>query len=342
MAQAQYPYLDLTVLDPVRKFVVAPSAALIFSRDLDRLLWANGEGTQLIGSPAIRPAIEGEFSFNPAMARQIKAAADKLDHAREASAIMRVRTGFKTRLVGFNIKPIALPDGESGLLLLTEGLRPRNFGSDEMAAMAVAGLDGYSHASAIVDAGGAVVSGSEHFAALGVEEADLKALVAEVSTEDDRLVKRPVATQNGPMPSGIARLRDEPALHLLVIASNNPADTEIAAPRDDETKTEPSVSSGVLTTAGAVVAAAAMAANTQEADTPSTQATSTDDASAETAVQEPGPKVGAFSSKRGQLPSGAFSRWYYNAAKDAEADPQTSASNDAAVSSETANAAPSP
>ncbi|MEL6734411.1 MAG: hypothetical protein AAFO98_00810, partial [Pseudomonadota bacterium] len=231
MAQAQYPYLDLTVLDDVRNHIIAPNAALLFTRNLSHLLWANGEGASLIGAAAIRPAIEGEFTLNPAMERQIRTAADKLDSDDDASAIMRVRSGFKTRLVGFNVRLIDLPDGAKGVFLLTESLKPRTHREADMASIAVEGLDGYSHASAIIGADGQVLAGSQHFADLGVQESDLVALVQEVATEEDRLVKRPIETTKGTMPSGIARLSETPASHLLVIASTNPADDNaVSAP----------------------------------------------------------------------------------------------------------------
>ncbi|MEM1039281.1 MAG: HAMP domain-containing sensor histidine kinase [Pseudomonadota bacterium] len=310
MAQAQYPYLDLTVLDDVRNHIIAPNAALLFSRDLSRLLWANGEGASLIGASAIRPAIEGEFTLNPAMERQIRTAAGKLDKDDNASAIMRVRSGFKTRLVGFNVRLIALPDGEKGVFLLTENLRPRTHREADMASIAVEGLDGYSHASAIIGADGKVLAGSQHFDDLGVQASDLVALVQEVATEDDRLVKRPIETTKGAMPSGIARLSEKPASHLLVIASTNPADDTVLAAQVAETMDDPEADS--VSDANAL-GVAALGAGAPQSDPDDTDAESDEpDVHDDGAAAKP---VGAFSSKRGKLPNGAFSRWYYNNAE---------------------------
>lgn len=343
MAQAQYPYLDLTVLDDVRNHIIAPNAALLFTRDLSHLLWANGEGASLIGAAAVRPAIEGEFTLNPAMERQIRTAADKLDSDDDASAIMRVRSGFKTRLVGFNVRLIALPDGAKGVFLLTESLRPRTHREADMASIAVEGLDGYSHASAIIGADGQVLAGSQHFADLGVQESDLVALVQEVATEEDRLVKRPIETTKGTMPSGIARLSEAPASHLLVIASTNPADDNavsapLAEPADGlEDDSESSAST--LGSAAAGVAAIGAVAVTALRDADASEADSGEDAK-DAAAAKP---VGAFSNKRGKLPNGAFSRWYYNNAETSITEDGAAvegADTDDTVTVEAADAAP--
>ena len=273
MAQVQYPYLDLTVLSDMRPHVISASAAVLFDSDLTQVLWANGEGANYIGSPAIRHALEGRLSINPAMLRQIKSATSRLGTGGEASAIMRVRRGFKTRLINFTVSQTTLPGGEHAFLLLTERLHGRRHTKADMVDAAVNCLDGYSHASAVLDANGGVIASSEHFETLGVSTDDLAQMAHEANTEEDRLVKRPVGTNSGPMPSGMARLQDAPALHLLVIAnledSNVSTDEENASVTIDKTS----------------------------------------DASKDTASNVP--RVGAFSNKRTPLNSGTTGRWYY-------------------------------
>ena len=279
MAQVQYPYLDLTVLPNIRPHVISASAAVLFDKELSQVLWANGEGANYIGSPAIRQALEGNMSINPAMLRQIRTAADRLhsNDKSEMSAIMRVRRGFKTRLINFTISRIDLPGGEQAYLLLTERLHGRRHTKADMVHAAVNCLDGYSHASAILDGRGAVIASSEHFATLEVSTDDLAQIAHEANTENDRLVKRPVGTNTGPMPSGMARLQDDPPLHLLVIA--NIADN--------------------ATTGDEAIADMQDIAVEDEQDN-------------DEAAQS---RVGAFSNKRTPLNSGASERWYYKPIK---------------------------
>jgi len=126
MAQTNYPYLDLTVLPEIRAHVVTSRACLLFDESFENALWANGEGANLLGSAALRDLLDGEFSINPVMKRQIAVAIEKLAGRDEASAMMRIRRGFQSRLVGFSVRKIALPNDETAVLLITESLHGRS------------------------------------------------------------------------------------------------------------------------------------------------------------------------------------------------------------------------
>ncbi len=217
MAQA-YPYLDLTVLPQMRDHVVSSRAAIIFTFDLARVLWSNGEGAQLIGATNIRRALEGDYRANPGMMRQIAVAARRIDGDGEARSTIRTKSSFSTRLVGIAVSELALPDGGQALLMISDELHGRQHNDQAKAQAAVDGLDGYSHASAVLDADGMIVAHSQHFEALEISNNELTALVQEVAKESDRLVKRRVPTNDGEKPAGIARVSDDPALHLVVVA----------------------------------------------------------------------------------------------------------------------------
>jgi PAS domain S-box-containing protein len=279
MAQTKYPYLDLTVLPEIRSHVVTPRAALLFDQPFQNVLWANGEGTNLLGSVALRDLLEGDFSFNPVIKRQISAAVDKLSDQNEASAMMRVRAGFTSRLLGFSVRHITLPAGETAVLLVTDSLHSRGRSELDDASVAAGCLDGYSHASAILGPDGDVLAESEHFGALDVSADELSKLVTEVATEDDRLVKRMITTSSGAVAAGIARLSDSPASHILIIADAHDPEEVFPEPEGSSTKTD--------------------------ADDLSME-------SVETAEAEPedAPVVGAFSNRRAPA-GGGLARWYF-------------------------------
>ena len=282
----QYPYLDVTVMPDIRDHVVSPRAAVLFAPDLKAVLWANGEGALLIGASTIREALEGTHKPDAVMMRQIAVAAQKLDTTGEARANIRLKSGFKTRLLGFGIRNITLPGGADAVLLISDSLHGRSHSRRAMAQMAVDGLDGYSHASAVLDEDGVVVAASEFFAALELDDEKVHALVREVENEGDRLVKRPLKTGTGNRPAGIARLTDGPRLHLLVIAD---AEAEVAAPIDEKAPAvpPPEPSSVAVDSTG--------------------EATS------------PAPFSGQFSKRREQPSSKRLNRWYY---KTEEPEPE--------------------
>ena len=75
--------------------------------------------------------------------RQIGLAVEQLDDSDRASAMMRIRSGFKTRLLAFQVQPIQLPDAGNGVLLVTDTLHGRGHDEKNMAEAAVGCLDGY-------------------------------------------------------------------------------------------------------------------------------------------------------------------------------------------------------
>ncbi len=301
MAPVQHPYLDLTVLPQIRQHVIAPNAALLFDEALSHILWANGEGTRLIGADTVRATLEGEYEINPAMHRQILTAVDKLQHSDESSAVLRVHQGFQTRLVGFSVRNIALPNGQISVLLQTESLHNRGYREAQMAQSAVDCLDGYSHASAVLNATGAVVATSQHFEALDVSQEDLQNLVRDVASESDRLVKRPLETSRGSLAAGIARLSDNPTSHILIIADVNTAQPVSA----NKTNTSQ--------TAGSIVE-----------DLSSLEVEQIEEI-------DRSPVVGAFSNKR-LKPGVGPERWYYKpqAAEETDEEPAADSINMAA------------
>jgi len=302
MAQAQYPYLDLTVLPQIRPHLISASAALLFDATVSDVLWANGEGAGLIGAANVRAALEGSIKPNPAMMRQIRTAVEKLETDEESAAVLRLRQGFKTRIVGFSVREITLPQGEKSILLLSERLHGRGHDENDMAQAAVDGLDGYSHASAILDDHGKIVAASQHFEALEVSSDVLEGLVEEVATETDRLVKRPIDTARGKLPAGIARLSENPSSHVLIIADGG--ETSLSTPSAPDEKSdapEPAVS------------------------TVENESTSGDE------PDSAGPTIGAFSNKRAKIGANGLGRWYYK---------QTASSDDADVVEDKGEASP--
>ncbi|MGI9365879.1 MAG: ATP-binding protein [Rhizobiaceae bacterium] len=300
MAQKNYPYLDLTVLPELRPHVISSCAVVLFDSGeesgggLDHILWANGEGANLLGSSAVRELLEGELSPNAVMKRQIQTAVEKLSNADEASAVMRVRSALKTRLLGFSVRNIQLPNGHTVVMLMTENIHGRGHSKLDMARSAVDCLDGYSHASAVLGPEGELLAASKHFNSLEVADAELGKLATEVATEDDRLVKRLIPTAKGDLAAGIARLSDDPTSHILIIAETS-----------DQTSSSPEPLEKEHEYTGNVPQAA------QQGGDGGGEESETD------AETDDGPSVGAFSNKR-KSAQGGLARWYFKQPRNEE------------------------
>ena len=224
-------YLDACVLDEARRLTLGPKAAFLLGEDDRSVMWANAEGVRLLGARTVRPLVEGEVFPAQAIMRQVlPAVEDALEAGGNARGMLRTRTDFRTRLLEFEARVLDLGVGERAVLVVTDDIGGGDL--QRHAQQACDTLDGYGHASAIVDADGDIVARSPGFDALRIDDATLNRLVAEVRDEADRLVKRPIRVAGGEerRAAGIARLLDEPALHILIVASRSETSEEDATP----------------------------------------------------------------------------------------------------------------
>lgn len=214
MAFGTYPFIDIAVLDDIREHFANGDALVVVAPDLGSIIWANGPGAAMLGYGSIDDILGSDQVFDVRTRRQLMALEGfpAIGHGRIVS--LRVAHGLASRILTFQASDIALPRGERAILLtINDGDRK---GSDQQAAaQAIQGFGDQTTHAAILDAAGKVMAASEHFVRLGLGERVLGDLVRDVRHERNRLVKRPVKTASGVVPTGIARLTDSPALHLL-------------------------------------------------------------------------------------------------------------------------------
>ncbi|WP_442579025.1 ATP-binding protein [Mesorhizobium sp. ASY16-5R] len=228
MPSAAYSFIDVAVLDGVRERFAAGDAIVILSADLTEVVWANGPGAALFGHADIEQIVGAESGLGFAARRQIMATKGFPDIGRDRTIMVRLAQGMSSRAVAFAASAIALPDGEEAILLaVPAGLAGAP--ETEIAARAISGFTEPGHMVAFLDGQGKVEAASPDFFARGVPAEVLAALVADVAGEDDRLVKKIISTGPSRLPAGIARLRDHPARHLLVMIDEDTVAEEVSA-----------------------------------------------------------------------------------------------------------------
>ncbi|MEK1888279.1 MAG: PAS domain S-box protein [Phyllobacterium sp.] len=209
-----YPFIDIAVLDDIREHFANGDALVVVAPDLGSIIWANGRGAAMLGYGSIDDILGSDQVFDVRARRQLMAldGFPAIGHGRIVS--LRVAYGLASRILTFQASDIALPGGERAILLtIADGERR---GSDQqIAARAIKGFGDQATHAAMLDPTGKVMAASEHFGRLGLSDRVLGELVRDVRHERNRLVKRPVQTANGTVPTGIARLTDSPAQHLL-------------------------------------------------------------------------------------------------------------------------------
>lgn len=215
MPAVQYPFIDIAVHDRVRERFARGEAIVLFSREMDGALWANGLGADLFGNPSIYDFLEQgpnrqDVSFRQleATARQLSAVGDRL------TFLIRVPSGFQRVAVQASAELIRTNDGQVSVLF-SAPIKAKAPGPVECARQMLAGFDDPDTHMAVLDGEGQVISASNSYAALGITPQTARMLVTMAGNDGARLIKRPIPTGKGYLPAAIGKLSDSPALHLL-------------------------------------------------------------------------------------------------------------------------------
>jgi PAS domain S-box-containing protein len=218
---ATYPFVDIAVLEPVRRSFAAGDALVLATPDLSAINWANGAGLELFGLGSLGEALTGEAVLDDIQRRQIAAAIPADDGERVIH--LRFVQAPQTILLPVHLKRVVLPDGAQGLLIRipAHALQSRNVTLSTLDAIEAEGF----HA-ALIKTGARIVERSARFENVTVDPDDLARMIHDASAEKDRLVKRQLRTSKGVLPAALARLTDEDGLHLLVVL--DPDDEEPA------------------------------------------------------------------------------------------------------------------
>ncbi|MGN6583842.1 MAG: PAS domain S-box protein [Rhizobiaceae bacterium] len=214
MASESYSFIDIAVADPVRERFAAGDSLIILSSALDEIVWANGPGAAVLGYGAVEAAIGSPSGLGAPATRQIRATRGFPAIPADHPVSVRLIQGLTSRIVVFLASGITLPGGESAILLAVPA---DETAKEPSAERAVSGFASDDYIAAIVDAEGKIEAASRDAAKLGLGREAILELVREVARQEDRLVKKLVTAGTRQIPAGIARLRDDPALHLLVI-----------------------------------------------------------------------------------------------------------------------------
>lgn len=220
MATGVYSFIDLAVMDTVRTRFVAGDAMLILSSDLTKIIWANGAGADLMGFVDIEEILDSPLGLNAVARRQIAATPGFPNVRSERQITIRLSSYASSQAIGFSLVTIKLPKGEQALLLTTP-MENDDTQSETALAHMVKGFTEAGYFAAVIDDSANAIHATDGFEELAITNSTLLSLVRDITHEQDRLVKRLIPSNGNLIPAGIARLSDNPAIHLL-IAVNEP------------------------------------------------------------------------------------------------------------------------
>lgn len=215
MPAKSYPFIDIAVHERVREHFARGDAAVLFSPDMNQVLWSNGEGAGLFGLPSIYDFIDTGANRGDAAYRQMEAAARQLERSGDRrSFLMRIASGFQRASVSASVEMITVRPGETAILFTApRGGKPLS--AEVRAARMISGFDDPDTHMAVLDGDGAILAASPGFDALAMTPQTCRSLVSAVSRDSDWLLKRPIPTGKGHLPAAIGKLSESPALHLL-------------------------------------------------------------------------------------------------------------------------------
>ncbi|MGI9353142.1 MAG: PAS domain S-box protein [Rhizobiaceae bacterium] len=213
-------YLDLSVLPSLRTCVLTTRPVVVFSENLDAVVWANAAGAQLFGGTGLADLLTMRISSENSLIRQLGNAVGQMSESASITRGIRINRSLRSQMLQFEIERLELPEERLGYkithLVDTGDDTAREH---KIAQLAINSLEGFADAAAISDDVGLPVFSSEGFENLGPDENSLAELIAELKSEEDRLIKRPIRSAEGiPVAIGLARLTEDPGRNLVVIA----------------------------------------------------------------------------------------------------------------------------
>ena len=151
MPARQYPFIDIAVHARVREHFARGDAAILFSRDFARILWANDQGAAFFGAGSIYDFIDAGPDQGDLSLRQLKAAGAQLVRAGDRRQLsIRKFSGFRGTPLNVSVEMIRVrPDEDAVLFTAPHSGAPLTL--EDRAARMIAGLDGPDTHMAVLD-----------------------------------------------------------------------------------------------------------------------------------------------------------------------------------------------
>ncbi|CUX20887.1 MULTISPECIES: ATP-binding protein [Agrobacterium] len=217
MPAVQYPFIDIAVHERVREGFGRGEAMALFSLDLQNVLWANGRGASLFGTPMVYDFLEQGPKRQDVTFRQLAATAARLSKAGDGLPFtIRITSGFRSLAVTARAEIIEAEPGHPAILFsaLTDQAAPD---VAECARRMIEGFDDPDIHMAVLNGDNEIIVASSGFSSLGITPHTARTLVKMAAGQSGHLVKRPVPTGKGYLPAATGQITTSPELNLLFV-----------------------------------------------------------------------------------------------------------------------------
>ncbi|MCZ7446138.1 ATP-binding protein [Agrobacterium rhizogenes] len=217
MPAVQYPFIDIAVHERVREGFGRGEAMALFSLDLQNVLWANGRGASLFGTPMVYDFLEQGPKRQDVTFRQLAATAARLSTAGDGLPFtIRITSGFRSLAVTARAEIIEAEPGHPAILFaaLTDQAAPD---VAECARRMIEGFDDPDIHMAVLNGDNEIIAASSGFSSLGITPHTARTLIKMAAGQSGHLVKRPVPTGKGYLPAATGQITTSPELNLMFV-----------------------------------------------------------------------------------------------------------------------------
>ncbi len=217
MDSVENSYLDLSTLPALAGLFLAGDAAILFDNRMEKPLWSNAAGAELVGAPSIASLLESGSAPASTLMRQFRDAAAQLEEDEPIVRGFRIARGTRTEFIQCTLALCELPDGDVGVLVTCADERifkPQR--EHEAAQKALGALEGMAGVGAVLDAYGLPIAFTRKFAEADFPADEIEALSHAASSGQSVMRREIVDGENNAWNIAIANVRQNPARLLLI------------------------------------------------------------------------------------------------------------------------------
>ncbi len=226
MTDILYPFIDLAVHAAIRDRFTDGDALAIVSTDFNNIIWTNGPAAKLFNHKTIYDFMDEGFIDSKKTRKKLRETAQQLI-ANDVikSANLQILPTKKGNELDLTLELITLPQGEQAILVIVNTDRASARGIFDVDHI-ISGFDDEETCVAVLGKQGQILGATEQFYALDVSLMERRSMSEDVSSEDDRLIKRRLKTAKGNLPAAIGHLSENPDMYLLFAIDDTSAEQE--------------------------------------------------------------------------------------------------------------------
>jgi PAS domain S-box-containing protein len=242
MTDILYPFIDLAVHAAIRDRFTDGDALAIVSTDFNNIVWTNGPAAKLFNHKTIYDFMDDGFIDSKKTRKKLRETAQQLI-ANDVikSANLQILPTKKGNELDLTLELITLPQGEQAILVIVNTDKTSARGIFDVDHI-ISGFDDDETCVAVLGKQGQILGATEQFYALDVSLTERRGMSEDVSSEDDRLIKRRLKTAKGDLPAAIGHLSENPDMYLLFAIDDTSAEQEDTVSETSDVLDETTVS----------------------------------------------------------------------------------------------------